>query len=180
MVERPWDVRSRARLVRPTRAVRRGIGVVLALALMSTGCSESNPVEGNARDAAVVEQVIRSIVAGEELDPDKVPVVFVVGAESDIPIEVQAAVAAGMLDEVDVRFADSRAEAIDDGLEVLPVRDGGLLVVVGPVPAEGRRIDVLAERYRDATDSNSLVVSLQWREPEWSVTSTSVLPPVIE
>jgi hypothetical protein len=153
---------------------------MLAASMAMTACTTSSPIEGKARDAAVVEQVIRSIVEDEPTQPDVVPVVYVVGSETSISIDVQAAVAASLVNEMDIRFADERAEAIDESLEQAPVRDAGVLLVIGKVPNEGSRIDVLTERYRAGDDVDNVVVSLRWREPEWSVTSTTVLPPLIE
>jgi hypothetical protein len=155
-------------------------GAMFVAPMAATGCAESSPIEGTARDAAVVEQVIRTVVEPDPTEPEVVPVVYVVGAESSISIDVQAAVAAALVDDMDIRFADERAEAIDESLEQAPVRDSGVLLVVGKVPSEGRQIDVLTERYRAADDVANVVVSLRWREPEWSVTSTTVLPPLIE
>jgi hypothetical protein len=155
-------------------------GALLAVSMGLTACTTSSPIEGTARNAAVVEQVIRSIVEDEPTEPDVMPVVYVVGGETSISIDVQASVAASLVNEMDIRFADERAEAIDESLEQAPVRDAGVLLVIGKVPNEGRRIDVLAERYRAVDDVDNVVVSLRWREPEWSVTSTTVLPPLIE
>jgi hypothetical protein len=155
-------------------------GALFAVSMGLASCTTSSPIEGTARNAAVVEQVIRSIVEDEPTEPDVMPVVYVVGGETSISIDVQASVAASLVNEMDIRFADERAEAIDESLEQAPVRDAGVLLVIGKVPNEGRRIDVLTERYRAVDDVDNVVVSLRWREPEWSVTSTTVLPPLIE
>jgi hypothetical protein len=154
--------------------------VALAALAFTSACSDNGSPDGAGRDAVVIEQVIRVVLDDLSHDPDVIPVVYVVGAEAAIPIDVQAPVAAALLDEVDVRFADERAEALDDSIEDAPVRDGGVLLVVGKVPQEGRQVDVVAERYRTSADVENIVVSLRWRDPSWSVTSTSVVPPLTE
>lgn len=154
--------------------------IAASVALVFFGCSESTPAEGNARDAAVVEQVVRSVVATVPVDDEAIPVAYVLGADGTMAIEVQAAVAAALVDEVDVRFADERSQAIDDSTDALAVRDDGVLVVVGTIPAQGRVIDVEAERYLSADDYDRLVLSLRFSDPDWAVTSTSVAPPLID
>lgn len=145
--------------------------------LPAWGCTEADPVEeGSARDAAVVEQVVREL-AGRPPEPDALPVVFVMGVDGTIGIEVQAAVAAGLVDEVDVRFADERSEAIDEGDEARPVRDDGVLLVVHDVPVEGQEIEVQVDRYEAFEDGRRMVVSLQFVEPEWVVTGSTELEP---
>jgi hypothetical protein len=144
------------------------VGVTLGL----MGCGEATAIEGTARDAAVVEQVVRATVRLDTDEPVVAPVVYAVGVEGTIPIEVQAAVAAALVDDYDLRFADERAEAIDAGTEDEAVRDGGVLLVIGNVPSQGRSIDVEVERYESLRDVERLAVSLRWRDPTWVVTAT--------
>ena len=145
-----------------------GVAALVAL-LVLAACGESSTVEGTARDAAVVEQIVREL-AGEPVEPEALPTVYVTGIEGTIAIEVQAGVAAALVDEIDVRFADERLEAIDEGLERRPVRDGGVLLVVHRVPEEGRRIDVRVDRYETFDLGRRLLTSLRYSEPDWIVT----------
>lgn len=158
---------------------RRRLVAVLASALLvagsATACSESDPVEeGTGRDAAVLEEIVRELT-GEPLEPDELPVTFVMGVDGTIGIEVQAAVAAALVEEIDVRFADERVEAIDEGDDDRPVRDGGVLLVVQDIPVEGENIDVQVDRYETFDDGRRMVVSLQFVEPDWVVTSAAEL-----
>ncbi len=151
-------------------------GLVGALGLVATlsvaACSESDPVEeGTARDAAVVEQIVREL-ADESAEPEDLPVVYVVGADGTISIEVQAGVAAALVEEIDVRFADERIEAIDESVDERPVRGDGVLLVVQDIPVEGEAIDVPVDRYVTFDDGQRMVVSLEFVDPDWVVTST--------
>lgn len=154
-----------------------------ALALVAVAaCSEADANEGTPREAAIVEQVVRSVVDAEPVDPeqpDAVPIAYVIGVEGTISIEVQASVAASLVDEIDVRFADERSEAFDES-EEQRVRDGGVLIVVGEIPPEGRTVDLEVDRYVAAEDRHRIVMSLRFRSPDWSVTSTTIPPPIIE
>ena len=60
--------------------------------LPAWGCAEADPVEeGSARDAAVVEQVVREL-AGRPPEPDALPVVFVMGVDGTIGMVLHAPV----------------------------------------------------------------------------------------
>lgn len=159
---------------RTTRSVR-WVAACAAIALVA--CSESDPVEvGTTRDALVVEQVIREL-AGDPPEPEALPVVFVVGADGNIGIEVQAGVAGALVDDIEVRFADERIEAIDEGPEERPVRDDGVLLVVQDIPPEGETIDVQVDRYEFFEDGQRMVVTLEFVEPDWRVVDAVELEP---
>ncbi len=124
----------------------------------------------------MLEEVIRVIVddlPDDPEDPDAVPVAFVMGIDGTLSIDVQASVAAGLVDDVDVRFADERAEAIDDSDEQA-VREGGILLIVGDIDEEGSEVDVEVERYVTFEERDRVIVSLRFRDPDWTVTSTVV------
>lgn len=125
-------------------------------------------------------EIVRALADDVPVEADQLPVVFVVGDEGTVDIEVQAGAAAALVDEVDVRFVDERVEAFDEGLEGSPVRESGVLAVVGPVPEERRFIEVEVYRYVAAEERELLVVSLRWDSPDWTVVSTSIVPPVID
>lgn len=155
---------------------------VAGVALAMLGCSsEDRPLEGTARESAVVVQLVRLVAQDAPVDPelpDALPLVFVVGYDGTLAIEVQASVVATLVDEIDVRFVDERAEAIDDSTEDRPVREGGLLAAIGPIPAERRAVDVEVERYVHAQDVERFVATLVWRDSNWAVTTTTPIPVV--
>lgn len=156
-----------------------GLAVVVVVAMFTAGCSESTAIGGTARDVGVVERIVRDVADDVAVVDDALPIVFVTGIDGTIDIDVQAGVAAALVDEVDVRFADERLEAIDETTEELAVREGGVLVVIDEIPPAGRTFDLEVDRYTTVDDRDRLVVSFQWRAEQWTVTSTTVVPPVV-
>ena len=134
-------------------------------------------------DVAIVTAAIRE-VASEGVpadDPERTPVVYVVSvAEGGISAGVQADVVSQLRDEVDVRFADERAEAIEDSDPAAPVPDEGVLLVIGDIAETGRPIVVSVEIYRNAEEwSKSLFTFAPVPSSEdgtWDVTETSEVP----
>ena len=151
----------------------------VAALLVAGACSDDDPdtVDGSAREAAVIEAVVRSVAAAPtNTEEGSTPIVYVVAADGrTIPIEVQAAVAEAFVDEVDLRFADDRAQAIDDDAEQMPVLGAGTLVAIGVVPESGMVIDVPVERYVSDSDSELMMVTLRFADPDWTVTSTAAV-----
>jgi hypothetical protein len=157
---------------------------VLAVVLVAAGVSgcDGSAREEMSRDAQVFVVTIRDVVAEEPppADPDVLPVVYVIGVgEDDIAADIQADVAAELKDEIDVRFADARAEAVLADEDEVPVRDHGVLVAVGALTPEGDDddpVDVEVEVYRSEADWSNLVVTIGRQSSQWTVTSTSVVP----
>lgn len=160
--------------------VMRWVLLVGALVGVLVGCgSDDDELSGTAREARVVARLVEEVATEAPVDPavpEALPLVFVAGFERTFPIDVQAAVAADLVDDVAVRFVDERLEAIDDTLDHRPVREGGVLLVVGPVPEERRAIEVEVERYLDAAEVERRMVLLVWRDRSWTITSTEVVP----
>lgn len=160
-----------------------GALAVAAITTVAAGCGDdeaAGPVPvGAEREAAILEAVVREVGVGEPpAEGEPLPVVYVVGADDvTFDIGVQAGVAQAVTELAELRFADSRTEVVDEADESLPVRDDGVLLAVGPIPAEGRRsADVPVERYLSLEDHVDLVVSVTWRDLSWTVASTIVVP----
>lgn len=130
------------------------------------------------RDADVYAAVIRAL-ADEPPDPwrdrtdiddERQRVVFAGPLDEEIAIslEVQAAVVEALDDLATIRFVDQRTEAIDDDEEGQPVLEGGMLVLLGTVPA-GRSPSVDAERYLALDDAVQYVVTAEQSDGEWTV-----------
>jgi len=157
------------------------VTVVIAFGLLAASCAEPDPSVGGARESAVVELTIRSLVlADTEMDPDpaeiiEIPVVYVTRDTGEFTVDVQASVAAALLDEATVRFADNSLEAVDEGLETLPVLSEGQLLIFGEIPERGRNMVITVTRYLDADDIEDLSLMLGWRSPEWVVQSITTL-----
>jgi hypothetical protein len=158
---------------------------VAALALAAVGCGDDTEAEPRAvTPAKVIVTAIRGVVDTElstTTEPDaSTPIVYVVSvAENGISPGAQADVASALRDDIEVRFADQRAEAIDEGGDGAPVPDGGVLLVIGEIPAEGRSIEVAIEVYRNEDDWRKAVFTFRFGGDEWSVTSSSAVPLVV-
>lgn len=107
------------------------------------------------------------------------PVVYVISTgEDDIAAAAQAATAQALHDVVDVRFADDRDEALILDAPDRPVRDEGVLLAVGEIPADesGGSVEVAVEQYRSVDDRTRHVFTVAVRDDAWIVTSTSNVP----
>lgn len=141
------------------------------------GCDRNNDDAGS-READVLVGAIRSVVSSQSaIDvADVLPVVYVVGtAEHGVAAGVQADVVAELRDEIDVRFADERDEAVKSDEVDEPVPDSGVLLVVDEIPEEGDPVDVSIEIYRSERDDSMVVFTFAERTSGWIVTATSLV-----
>jgi len=91
----------------------------------------------------------------------QLPVIYVVAdAGTTIDVGVQAAVAASTVDWATVRFADDIADTFDPGLEGEPVRNDGVMLLVGPIPDPARSIELTLVRYTALNDGEPVVVTI--------------------
>jgi hypothetical protein len=93
------------------------------------------------------------------------PVVYVValGDGFEIDLSLQAAIVSDLRDD-DVQFLDDRSEAFDDAGDV---RDGAVLLAVGPAELDGRDVGIEAEEVRSVDASTSWRFELR-ADDEWS------------
>ena len=142
------------------------------------GCGGPSKDEA-ARDAQVYVATIQTVLQEQPApDPEgELPVVYVVGAgDKKIAAKVQAEVAAALVDDAKIRFADERSDALLEDEDGQPVRDKGVLVAIGPVAPDKDPVRVEVEVYRSAADSSMRVVTVGMRSSQWTVTSESVVP----
>jgi hypothetical protein len=90
----------------------------------------------------------------------------------DIDLEVQVDIVRHFEPVVDIRFIDTRTEALDESAAGAPVRDGGILLGLGPVPVAGP-IDIRGEVYRTA----DRVVGYRFRVARSGQTMVLIEPP---
>jgi hypothetical protein len=91
----------------------------------------------------------------------QLPVFYVVAdAGTTIDVGVQADVAESTVDWATVRFADDIADTFDPDLEGEPVRDDGVMLLVGPIPEPARSIELPLVRYTAVDDGEPLVVEI--------------------
>lgn len=142
------------------------LGTVVGLVAACTTGSESE-----VRAGAVYEGVIRWF-ASEQAVTDEPLVMFVEprGEGTSIDIAVQAEVVEAAADAVEVTFIDSRDEALEadeEGTQV--VRHDGMLIRVGPVLEEGRRVTLEVDVFVDEDTDRGLRFSLLAAGDTWKV-----------
>ena len=102
------------------------------------------------------------------------PVVYAWGLDGRaIPAAVQVVVVKDARDELNVRFADAREEAIDDDEVGEPVHDDGLLVSLGTVPEAGDELTMEAEVYRDLDHDLAFELQLRVSDEGWRVVAAT-------
>lgn len=151
-------------------AVTRLIAAACLLAVTTGACSKGS--ESEVRASAVYVGVMRWLAAQSDTDPDPLPV-FVEprGEGTSIDLEVQADVVDTSSDVADVRFIDTRDEALvtDGETETIVVRDGGVLIRLGPVLEEGRRVTLDVDVFVDEQTEQTLRFSMLATGDEWRV-----------
>jgi hypothetical protein len=157
--------------------MRAAVAVTQAVAAAVTlaACGSSDGEDPDTRSATVYEAIIADVVQREfEPSEDSTPVVYALpDGPEPIGADVQAQVANAMKDDVDVRFADTRADVVDDSEPSEPLKDdSAVLVLLGTVPQRGRRIEVPVQVYRSQFDQQAIVVTLMRTGDRWAVRST--------
>ena len=135
------------------------------MAMVACNSSGSTTTRGvTASDAIVAivawqtsEMPPRSDASGET----QLPVIFVVADDgATLDVGVQADVARATVDMATVRFADDIDDTFDPDVVDEPVRDEGVLLLVGPVPDPSRTITVAVERYQAIDDRQALQLEI--------------------
>ena len=103
---------------------------------------------------------------------EKLPLVFVSPLEEGRPfaLEVQAEVIERLEERASVRFVDTQQQAVDAKVEDEPALDGGVLLRLGRVPAEGDEIQVAAERYQRTDDWTAMRFLVRSHDAGWAAT----------
>jgi hypothetical protein len=146
-------------------AVRMGAVVVLGV-FTFTSCDDDEA----ASDVVGPADAITAVVAWQTGEQEPViaddgevqlPVIYIVAdAGMTIDVGVQADVAESTVDWATVRFADDIADTFDPDLAGEPVRDDGVMLLVGPMPEPAPSIEVPLVRYTAVDDGEPLVVEI--------------------
>jgi hypothetical protein len=142
--------------------------------MVSLGSCGSEATPDTERNAEVYAAVIRALAAQAPPDvtgnEERERVIFVgpLDEESPISLEVQAATLEHFENAETIRFVDHREEAIDSELPEAPVRDDGMLILLGTVP-DGAAPSVDAELYLDRDDVTRFTATAQRRDGDWTV-----------
>lgn len=162
------SVEGVAAQVERSKTIDRAVSLVLLVAAIAAtvmSCSSANSSEkGDVVDAYA--QVIRWFVERAPSGADT-QLVFVEarGEGLGIDLDVQAAVVKSTQSVADVRFIDDRSEAIQED----QVRDGGILLAIGPAVVDGRSATIECDEYRDVDVAISRRFSLVFAGGEWVV-----------
>ena len=123
-------------------AVRtRGL-VLAAIVSLIAGCSSPSPENPQVRAGAVYDTIVRWFADKSTTDPDPLPV-FVEprGEGASIGLDVQAELIKSTQDVANVKFIDSRDEAlITNGDGTVVVADDGVLLRFAPVVEKGDKV----------------------------------------
>jgi hypothetical protein len=143
------------------RAVATLLACVLAmsLGLGFTACSTLGDARTDEQDRAaqVYESILRWFVPS--VPPGQKAVIFIEprGEGSSIGLNVQSELVRALDDIATVRFIDSHDEALDKDEDGVPhVKDGGLLLRLGPVAETGSPVTVDVDQFISEDDYTSL------------------------
>jgi hypothetical protein len=156
--------------------IHRGVVAIFLCGALLAGCGDNGGNrDGTVADAYIV--VVEWILAEPEFAPDPtlaetLPVFVESLGPGEIDLDVQVAMVVHFEPIVDIRFIDTRTEALDETAVGAPVRDGGLLLGLGPVPA-AVPIDIRGEVYRTA----DRIVGYRFRVARSGQTMVLVEPP---
>ena len=138
-----------------------------ALSTLGVACSDDDSAPSGEVGPASAYTAIVEWQAGEQepvLNDDgteRLPVIYIVAADGDtIDVGIQADVAGATVDVADVRFADEPGEAFDTDVDVEPVIDHGVMLLVGALPAPAPIIDVDLLRYLDVATSSPFTLQI--------------------
>jgi hypothetical protein len=155
-------------------SVRSVAAVILCAALLVSCGSDANTEDTQLAEAyiVVVDWVLAEPEFAVEVALDELAVVFVESlGPAEIDLDVQVKVISHFEDQADIRFIDSRHEALEE-TDGSPVRDGGLLLGLGGVPLDGSW-DVRGEVYRTAES----VVGYRFQIDRSGITPLLAQPP---
>jgi len=172
---------------------RPGILIVLTALLVGGACNDGTavpqdtspngePVVTEIGPADALTGLVRWYVAETEPVVDDagdpvLPVIYMASESGEtIAVGVQAAVAERTADDAVVRFADDRSEAVDDDLDGSPVKDDGVLMLVGEMPEPAPSVTFPVTLYRSADDEQTLGVDVTATDTGVEVTAMPTTP----
>jgi len=143
-------------------------GLVIAI-LAAAGCSDASDTTPKAHEVVPADAFIAVVgweaeqtdaTLDENGDPE-LPVIYVAPADGGtIDVAVQAAVVEATVDIAIVRFADDVSEALDTDETEEPVKDDGILLIVGDMPEPSNTIQLGVIRYRSLDDDTMLTIEI--------------------
>lgn len=167
--------------------------ILTALALVGAACddgtsspenttTDGEPVVTEIGPADAITALVRWHVDVTEPVVDdagdvELPIVYLASATGEtIDVGIQAAVAERTADDAVVRFADDRSEAVDDGADEHPVKDDGVLLLLGELPEPAPTVTFPVTRYRAADDEQILEIEVAATSAGAELTATPTTP----
>lgn len=151
------------------------VALVVLLGIVSVGaCAEPSSEDGSKRAASVYSEVVRWFADRSADDPDPLPV-FVEprGEGASVPLGVQADLVNDVKDVADVRFIDTRDEAlVEDDQGRLVVADDGLLVRLSPVVEDGDRVFVDVDVHDVDDEFRTMQFDVRRSGDRWKISAT--------
>ena len=138
------------------------------------GCGDDADAPVSAPDASAYAAALAPFLP--VADPEEQPNVFVAPFEETLALEEQVAIIELIGEGYDLKFVDDPATAVDADAVGRPVRDDGLLIVLGTIPAIPPYV-VRVEEYRRQDDVSAQLVTLVWRTDHWDVASEERVRP---
>ncbi len=132
---------------------------------------------GDALTALVRWYVVETEPVVDDAGDPVLPVIYMASESGEtIAVGVQATVAERTTVDAVVRFADDRSEAVDDDLEGSPVKDDGVLMLVGEMPEPAPSVTFPVTLYRSADDEQTIGVDVSATETGVEVTAEPTTP----
>ena len=168
------------RVVTMTRVRHHARPLVLAAAAVALG-AVAGCGDGDGDDAPVPEPDASAYAAAlapflPVADSEQQPNVFVAPFEETLALEEQVAIIELIGEGYDLKFVDDAATAVESDSVGHPVRDEGLLIVLGTIPPDPPYV-VRVEQYRRQDDVSAQLVTLVWRTDHWDVASEERVQP---
>jgi hypothetical protein len=140
-----------------------GVGI---LALIGCDGGDAGPPPPTVEPSDAVIAVIEWQV--DELDPvldesgaPKLPLIYVASlGGGTIDVGIQAAAAESTSEIAIVRFADDRSDAVDSESDGMPVKEEGIMLLIGEIPEPARTVELIVARYRSVDDEETMVVEI--------------------
>jgi len=152
-------------------AVRtRGL-VLAAIVSLIAGCSSPSPENPQVRAGAVYDTIVRWFADKSTTDPDPLPV-FVEprGEGASIGLDVQAELIKSTQDVANVKFIDSRDEAlITNGDGTVVVADDGVLLRFAPVVEKGDKVRLDIDGHDHDDQFKTLQFDLDQVNDKWVI-----------
>jgi hypothetical protein len=164
--------------------IRSGLPAIalVVTSLVAAGCGDGGE-QADKPDS--VEAVADAYVAALDAtlpptdDDEERPVVYVWQfGEKPISLDDQVVVIDSLAELYDVRFVDEADAAVDPEVTLVPPRDHGLLVGVGPVTVDAPHT-MRVEIYWNEDDIEAVVLTLVRRDEAWTVTAEEPVEPEV-